>query len=508
MDTVVETSKGRVRGTTRDGVTAFLGISYAAPPVGGRRLRPPQPVQPWTGIRDATVLGPEPPQPQFGPSDPSGLVFDPAVPGDDCLNLNVWTPDPEATGLPVMVWSPGGSFHWSSGGSYDGSRFARDGVVCVTMNWRTGADGFLYLGEGDDGANLGLLDHVAALTWVRDDIAAFGGDPDRVTLFGESAGAMSIGVLLSMPRAEGLFRRAILQSGAAHHVVPAAAAARIGARLAEVLGVPATREAMAQVPVDRLLEAQGQVDMELVTNPDPAVWGEEVAASTMPFHPVVDGNVVPAEPIQRIAAGAAADVDVLLGTNSDDWRMFPVLGGFIDQVTDDALAGPVGVYGSWSLSAFGLAAETALPVYRAAQPDGSPGDVLARVLTDWWVRVPAIRLADAHAPAPAGTFMYEFAWPSPAFDGRLGACHGLEMPFVFDTLDLGTQQMLGGALGDDPPQQLADAMHGAWVRFARDGDPGWPRYDLQHRATVRFGLTPSVVEDPYARERQLWAGVR
>ncbi len=262
------------------------------------------------------------------------------------------------------------------------------------------------------------------------------------------------------------------------------------------------------MPIDRLLEAQGQIDLEVMTSPDPAVWGEEVVASTMPFHPVVDGDVVPAEPIQRIAAGASADVDVLVGTNSDDWRMFPVLGGFIDQVTDAALTGPVDVYGSWSLSAFGLPAETALPAYRAAHPDGSPGDLLAAVLTDWWVRVPAVRLADAHAPAPARTFMYEFAWPSPAFGGRLGACHGLEIPFVFDTLDLGTEQMLGGALGENPPQQLADTIHAAWVRFAKDGDPGWPRYDLEHRATMRFDLTPSVVEDPDARERELWSGVR
>jgi para-nitrobenzyl esterase len=508
MGTVVETAGGRVRGTTRDGVSAFLGVSYAAPPVGANRLRPPQPVQPWSGVRDATVLGPEPPQPQFGRNDPSGLVFDPAVPGDDCLNLNIWTPDPGASGLPVMVWSPGGSFHFSSGGSYDGSRFARDGVVCVTINWRTGADGFLYLGPGDDGANLGLLDQVAALTWVRDNIAAFGGDPDLVTVFGESAGAMSIGVLLSMPRAEGLFRRAILQSGAAHHVIPPADAARIGARLAEVLGVPATREALAQVPIDRLLEGQAQIDLEVMSSPDPALWGAEVVASTMPFHPVVDGDVVPGEPIARIAAGACADVDVLVGTNSDDWRMFPVLGGFIDKVTDDALVGPVGAYGSWSMAAFGLTAETALPAYRAAHPGGSPGDLLAAVLTDWWVRVPAIRLADAHVPSPAGTFMYEFAWPSPVLGGRLGACHALEIPFVFDTLDLGTGQMLGGALGEDPPQQLADAMHPAWVRFARTGAPGWPRYDLERRATMRFGLALEVVEDPYARERCLWAGVR
>ena len=508
MDVIVETKHGRVRGVTTGGVCAFLGIAYAAPPVGANRLRPPRPVESWTGVRDATVIGPEPPQPQFARNDPNGMVFDPAVPAEDCLNLNIWTPDPGAVGLPVMVWSPGGAFRFSSGGSYDGSRFARDGVVCVTINWRPGADGFVYLGEGDDGANIGLLDQVAALTWVQENITAFGGDPGRVTVFGESAGAMSIGVLLSMPRAEGLFRRAVLQSGAAHHVIPAADAARIGTRLAEVLGVALTREALAQVPVDRLLEAQAQIDAEVLSCPNFARWGKQVVASTMPFHPVVDGEVVPAPPIDRITAGSAADVDLLVGTNTDDWRLFPVLGGFIDQVTMDALVGPAEVYGSWSIAAFGLPAETGLPYYRAAQPGGSPGDVLAAVLTDWWVRVPAMRLADAHVPAAGATFMYEFAWPSPAFAGRLGACHALEIPFVFDTLDLGRRQMLGGALGENPPQPLADTMHRAWVDFASHGDPGWPRYDLQRRAVMRLGESSELVIDPYAQERALWAGLR
>jgi para-nitrobenzyl esterase len=231
-------------------------------------------------------------------------------------------------------------------------------------------------------------------------------------------------------------------------------------------------------------------------------------ASTMPFYPVIDGDVVPDVPIERIAAGAGAGVDVLVGTNSDDWRMFPVLAGFIDQVTDEMLSGPVAVHGSRSLAAFGLPAGTALPAYRAAHPGASPGDLLADVLTDWWVRVPAIRLADAHAPASGATYMFEFAWPSPAFGGRLGACHALEIPFVFDTLDLGRNQMLGGALGEHPPQELADAVHAAWVSFARDGDPGWPRYDLDHRYVMRLAPEPSVVVDPYARERVLWAGVR
>jgi para-nitrobenzyl esterase len=508
VDTILPTRHGRVRGTTADGVSAFLGVPYAAPPRGADRLRPPRPVDPWAGVRDATRPGPKPPQPSFGVRDPSGLVYDPAEVGEDCLNLDIWTPDPGTSGLPVMVWLPGGAFQFCSAASYDGSRFARDGVVCVSLNWRTGADGFLYLGDGDDGANLGLLDQIAALTWVRDDIAAFGGDPDHVTVFGESAGAMCTGVLLAVPRAAGLFRRAVLQSGAAHHVIPAAEAERIGARLAAILGVPATRSAIAGVPVDRLLAAQGQVSAEVVAAPDPARWGAEVVASTMPFHPVVDGEVVPGTPIELIGAGPAADVDLLVGTNSDDWRLFPVLSGVIDQVTEDMLTAPVETGGYRSAAAYGLPVETAVPAYRTAHPGGSPGDLLAAIETDWWVRIPAVRLADAHAPAPSATFMYEFAWPSPAFGGRLGACHGLEIPFVFDTLDRGPDQMLGGALGSDPPQKLADVVHTAWVGFAGRGDPGWPRYDLDRRSVMRLDTDPTVLEDPYAQERRLWEGVR
>lgn len=446
MDAVVKTAAGELRGSVAEGVYAFLGVPYAGPPFGANRLRAPAPVESWSGVRDATRPGPEPPQvappatggPRAGASEDRADVagafaaVDRAAPSEECLNLNVWTPDPGATGLAVMVWIQGGMFELSSTAAYDGGHFARDGVVCVVINWRPGAEGFLYLGDGV--ANVGLLDQVAALQWVRENIAAFGGDPDNVTVFGESAGAMSIGTLLAMPRAEGLFRRAVLQSGAAHQVTPADDARRIAGYLADRLGVPATREGIAAVGVRRLLVAQAELKAELLTDPDPDRWGQAVVTSTMPWQPVIDGQILPGAPLERIAAGSGRQVDMVVGTNVDDWRLWLVVSGAIGQITDEILTGPVRGRGYQCLAAYGLVPEAALAAYRARYPRASPGELLASVQTDWWMRIPAIRVADAHARAgagsAAGTYMYEFAWAAPG----LGAVHAVEVPFVFSTL--------------------------------------------------------------------------
>ena len=230
-------------------------------------------------------------------------------------------------------------------------------------------------------------------------------------------------------------------------------------------------------------------------------------ASVMPFQPVVDGEVIPAAPIERIAAGGSAQVDLIVGTNTDDWRLFRVISGEIDQVTDQVMTGPVDVCGAQALAAYGLPAEKTLAAYRARYPGASPGDLLAAVQTDWWTRIPAIRLADAHASAPSGTYMYEFAWPSPVFGGRLGAFHGLEIPFVFGNLSKDAP-IFGPLLGDDPPQELAAAIHAAWIAFAATGNPGWPPYDLACRATMRFNTTSQVIDDPRSWERALWQGIR
>ena len=490
---VVRTRQGQVRGRVLDGVAAFKGMPYAAPPFGLNRFRQPQPPATWDGVRDAFDFGPTVPKPPYFPPF-DALLTEPAIAGEDCLNLNVWTPGP-GDRLPVMVWVHGGAFANGSGAVpvYDGSRFARDGVVCVTINYRLGADGFLFLGDGI--ANLGLLDQVAALRWVQENIATFGGDPALVTVAGESAGAMSVSTLLAMPHAQGLFRRVIAESGAGHHALTPATARMVGGYLADKLGVPATREAIAGVPVEHLTAAQIALSVDAFGSHDPARWGE-VAANLMPFEPVLDGEVVPALPIERIAAGAGAGIDLLLGTNTDEQHLFVVPNGAIGAMDEGMLAATAAGY---------RLPEGAVDVYRSSRPNATAGDLLAAMATDWFFRIPAVRLAEAHSAGDAASYVYEFAWRSPQFGGRLGACHALEIPFVFDNLDREGNEPL---LGTDPPQALADEMHGAWVQFISDGDPGWPRYERSRRAVMRYDVHSEVVDDPAGTERRLWEGIR
>ena len=493
-ETTAQTTSGTVRGFVRGGVHTFLGVPYAAPPFGPRRFAPPAPPERWDGVRDATSYGATVPKPPYAPPY-DVLLLEPQIPGEDCLNLNVWTPDPGGSGLPVYVWIHGGAFVNGSGAvpTYDGTAFARDGVVSVSVNYRLGVDGFLQF--PDDGpANRGLLDQVAALRWVQENIAAFGGDPSRVTIGGESAGGMSVGCQLALPAARGLFGQAILQSGAGHHALTVGTATRVGGYLAERLNVPHTREALAEVPIDQLIAAQQGLAVEAQLMPDPARWGE-VAANLMAFEPVIDGEVLPDLPIGRIAAGSAQGVRVLAGANRDEQRLFMVPNGLIDMVTDPLL--------QMAVAGYGLAAGEALEAYRAQRPGATPGELLADVATDWFFRIPAIRVAEAQAGA--GSWMYEFSWPSPQYSGRLGACHALELAFTFDTL---ATEGHGALQGPGAPQDLADEMHRAWVRFVAEGDPGWERYAPQRRAVREFGEQVRTVDDPRGDQRRLWDGLR
>jgi para-nitrobenzyl esterase len=469
----VETKNGPVSGRANDdGVWSFLGIPYASAPAGPLRFRPPVPPRPWTDALDARAYGPTAPQARAeGPV--ARLLPEVLIPGDDYLNLNVWTADPDGA-RPVMVFIHGGSFSGGSGAisTYNGSRFARHGVVLVTINYRLGADGFGWFGDGTP--NLGLLDQVAALAWVRDNIAAFGGDPANVTIFGESAGAMSVCTLIAMPAATGLFRRAIAQSGAARCVIGLDTAERIGARLAEILGVAATRAAIAAVPMPRLLAAQSQLAQEVAAEPDPWRWGD-VAPNIMPFEPVIDGHVLPCAPIEALRQ--ASGVDILIGTNADEANLFFVPTGAVDQ------AGPE------ALSRFVRARRyppSVIAAYRAARPMASDGELMSAIMTDGFYRIPALEVARAHRR----TYVYEFAWPSPAFGGALGACHALELPFVFDNLD---DPGYAPVLGARPPRELAESMHRAWAAFAAAGDPGWPPFDDRSRLVRRFGAPGGLI---------------
>lgn len=489
-ETIVTTRAGRVRGAATAGVHVFKGVPYAAPLHGVERYLPPRPVQPWTGVRDTRTFGPTPTQP---PTPPPLDFFAPPVPGNDYLNLNIWTPEPGSARLPVMVWIYGGGFDTGNTILYDGTAFARDNVVFVAMNYRLGAEGFLFLDDGV--ANVALLDQIAALEWVRDNIAAFGGDPENVTIFGQSAGAMAVGTLLTMPQARGLFRRVIMESGAGNLCYSADTARGIGQRVVEKLDVAPTREAVAAAGVQRVLDAQSRVIADLARQPDPQRWGGEPGCRVNMWRPTLDGATLPTKPIDAITAGVGADVDVLIGHNSEEGRLSLVPFRDLGSVTESELITAMQLYR--------LPVARALPAYRAAYPGANPGALLAILQADWFYTIPGLRLADARADAPARTYMYEFTWRSPQFDGQLGSCHFLEVPFAFDQLD---DQRMQWVTGPNPPQKLADLIHGAWVQFAGTGTTNWPRYEPSRRTTMRLDLVPTAVDDPYP-VRKLWEGV-
>jgi para-nitrobenzyl esterase len=499
MDTTVKTTSGLVAGADAgDGILAFRGVPYAAPPVGERRFRPPVHPEAWDGTRDASRFGDV--VPQMRSPGVFHELFDPVnAQGADCLNLNVWTPDPGGAGLPVLVWIHGGAFVIGSGSDsiYDGRTFARDGVVTVTINYRLGALGFHHVGDAPGSGAFGILDQIAALEWVQDNIAAFGGDPSRVTIAGESAGGMSVGTLLGAPAADGLFRRAIPQSGAAHHGLPAAASELIAHHLAERVGLDVDDvAAWRALSEQRLLDAQQALNNEVTSTRDAARFGQ-AALSSMPWQPMHGGDVLPQRPIEAVRDGSARSVDVLVGTCRDEFMLFLGIAPEL-LALDDTMVGPMFDV------VFATAGSVALETYRGNRPGAAAADLLGALETDRMFRIPAIRLAEAQVANGARTYAYQFSWESPAFDGRIKAGHALELPFMWDNV---ADPMARRLIGEDALQSLADEMHAAWVRFITAGDPGWPQYDTSRRTTREFGGTNGLLDDPLGDERQLWDGV-
>ncbi|MFE6159390.1 carboxylesterase/lipase family protein [Streptomyces sp. NPDC056486] len=492
----VTTAQGAVSGARHESFTVFRGIPYAAPPARTGRFAAPAPHAPWDGVRDTTAAGPTAPQAErnLGAIDMSPYFGPGWVPGDDYLTLDIWTPDsPGRQGqdpdLPVMVFVHGGGFVAGStrASLYDGTAFARDGVVLVTVNYRLGIAGFLDLPGAP--RNRGLLDILAALRWVRENIAAFGGDPDQVTLFGQSAGATLTGAVIAAPESRGLVRRAIVQSGSGLGAFSPEQAARVTEAAASALGIAPHADAFDAVPDARLVEAAariGGIDLRTRTAYDPLI-------GLSPFSVVADR-----QPADAIAAGhGSTDIDLLIGTNAEEGNLYLV---------------PSGAYATSAMADVRAAAERSHPrpdllldTYRAAHPAATPGQLRSAVMGDALFGAGSWALADAHADRSAGaTYSYRFDWRSRAFDGTLGATHTMELPFVFG-LDpaqlIGPEALFGPGA---PPPDLAPRMHAAWVRFARTGDPGWAPYDTLRRTTTVIGHRWTAREDLRGDVRRAW----
>ena len=496
------TEYGDVEGLTEaSGAHVFRNIPFAAPPFGPRRFRSPQPPAKWSGVRDATVSGPAAPQPDFGTDgDPvDNAYFNPKTTGEDCLTLEITTPEIGATArLPVIVWIHGGGYMLgcNSAVAHRGHSFARDGVVHVAINYRLGIDGFIYLGElGSD--NLGLRDQVAGLEWVQRNIANFGGDPSKVTIFGQSAGGLSIMNLLAMPSARGLFARAIAMSGSPVASVLPDEAMKVTRRLAKRLGVAPTRAGFEQTTVAQTVAQTLPFALNFA---NPLRNGAD-AFLLSPYRAVHGTPTLPEPPIA--AAAAAPGVPFMTGTTTNETIGFLKLLGRFDGINP--------ILGWYFKRLMGVTRGMTEAYRTGPRKMSNTLAIVEAAWTDWAFRMPTLRLVETRAAtAPAvPSFVYEFRWDSPGFPAGLGAFHALEIAFMRG--DLATLQAIPGSedwLGKNPPAQLATAMHTAWVNFAKTGNPGWPAYDLTSRKTMIFDTVSKLVPDAAGIERQAWKGHR
>lgn len=493
---LVETAAGKLAGARKAEIFSFKGIPFATPPVGPLRWRPAQARPPWTGVRDATRFAPVCPQIVSQVEVLTGGMV--GEQSEDCLYLNVWTPSCDARRRPVMVWIHGGAFAIGAGSqaTYNGKHLAERDIVVVTINYRLGAFGFLDLRDASEGrapgaGAEGLGDQILALDWVKRSIAAFGGDPDNVTIFGESAGGMSVGALLASPQARGHFHKAIAQSGAAHVGYDRERAARVARALLDAMGAePQEADRLAAIPADEIIKAQTTLLAAARSGHDPRKLG------ALPFQPTIDGETLPVRPIEAIRDGVASRIPLLTGATREEWKLFTAADPRLRLMSTRGLNDRV----------TRLAREAA-PEMLAAYADGSPFERFNAIMTDKTFTVPMVRLADAQS-ARAPVHVYRFDWRSPLLGGIMGSCHALELGFVFGTHG---QRLASAFFGSgSAAETLANAMMDAWAAFARSGNPAtnatgaWPRHDESRNVMIFGDGAPRIAHAPGDERLRVW----
>jgi para-nitrobenzyl esterase len=500
---IVDTKAGKIQGIKDEGIEIFKGIPYAERVVGDLRFKPPVPAKRFMGVFLATEFGPICPQvispKEISPPNPQSEP--------DCLNLNIWTPSTDYDKHPVMVWIHGGGLRNHDARSYDGTSLVKRGnVVVVTFNYRLNILGFPFI-PGIMTAPLGILDQITALQWVRDNIENFGGDAENVTIFGESAGGWSVSTLLAMPEAKGLFHRAIAQSGACN---PAGFRASEGKDLSERI--------FSEVGIQYGdLEALRKISAYELVNAESEVWEERLKEKHWPLTtpPYIDGEYIPEHPLVLIRKGAAAEIDLLVGTNlNESSSMKSDESNNFKEVSENGMRNWIKYVMKSHFGQNDDKAESLINAYRETRKDEgslSAQKVLDAFLTDFEFHISALRTAEAQSTQNPNTYMYLFTLPSPFMGGKFGAFHTSEIPFVFGMLDSPYWNKFSDT--SEEAKELSEKIMDSWITFARTGNPShngipeWPQYDTEKRSTLLLGKEIKVVDDPYGKERMAWDGI-
>jgi len=491
---IIETKSGKIQGYKEEGLGIFKGIPFAEPPIGKLRFSPPVSKQPWDGVLNTTEYGPCSFQ---GHTELEEFLGKLEPEGEDCLSLNIWTPALDGEKRPVMVWIHGGAFSIGGGTDpmYDGSALAlRGDIVIVTINYRLGSFGFLY-SKGIP-SNVGSQDQIMALKWVNENIESFGGDPENITIFGESAGAYSVLALSTMSKAKGLFHRVIAQSAP---YIDTKASDKTSRKILRKLHIKGGDiDSLREVPPEKIIDAQNQVVATIPTD-------------IMALRPLIIGDTFPKHPLKAFQSGECANIDLMIGTNLDEFKLFTAVEPIKSMIKSDPEKLVVGFLDLLA-GIETTKSEELIKTYKEARNgkySTEPLEISTAIVNDFAFRIRAIRLLEAQKPHQSNTYNYMFTWPSSGLDGILGACHSLEIPFVFGTLDSPTlKEFVIGA-----PKELSEKMMDAWINFAKTGNPNhgsipeWSAYDTETRETMIFGEDCKVEKALFDKERAAWDGL-